>query len=343
MLPLSPKGRLAANELGLGAEYADWLAILDEAPDAGPELPLCSGDDAATLERLGVSDEDAAAVLASQQYMDRSSGFRWLLQQCRRLVTGSMGDLSSPELQLPQLPAALGLEGRCFPAHLFLATLPVTVDWQVRQGLPAEASSTVFQDLGRQMDLYRRRYGETGVDEPWWLLIHLRGLIYEFGRLQYNLLRIGDGGLAPRGWYDDAQASLLGAGFRRGDDALGVHIPEAGPLTPRACTDSLASARQFFGEFFPSPTRRLAICESWLLDDQLTEYLAADSNIIRFQSLFTLIADWQPGDKDVAYFVFLRAVDELAGAPQSTTLQRAILSHLRAGRHWRVRCGWLEL
>jgi GNAT-like C-terminal domain/N-acyltransferase N-terminal domain len=334
---------MAANELRLGAEYADWLAILDAAPDAGPALPLYSDGDAATLERLGVRDEDAAAVLASQRHLDRSAGFRWLLQQCRRLVIGSMGDLSSAELPLPQLPAALGPEGRCFPAHLFLATLPATREWQRRQGLPADASSAIFQDLGRQMDLYRRAHGETGVDEPWWLLIHLRGLIYEFGRLQYNLLRIGSGGLAPRLWYDDAEASRRGTGFRQGDDALGVHIPEDGPLTPRACADSLAAARAFFGEFFPSPTRRLAICESWLLDDQLTEYLSADANIIRFQRLFTLVPDWLPGDKDVAYFVFLRAVDELRDAPQSTTLQRAILSHLRDGRHWRVRSGWLKL
>jgi GNAT-like C-terminal domain/N-acyltransferase N-terminal domain len=334
---------MAANELSLGAEYAGWLVSLDAAPAAGPELPFYNSGDAATLERLGVSDEDAAAVLDSQRHFDRSSGFSWLLQQCRRLVLASMGDLSSPELRLPQLPAALGLEGRCFPAHLFLATLPMTLEWQARQGMPADAVSAIFQDLGRQMDLYRRAHGETGVDEPWWLLIHLRGLIYEFGRLQYNLLRIGAGGLSPRLWYDDAEATRLGTGFRFGDDALGVHIPEAGPLTPRACTDSLASARSFFNEFFPSPTRRLAICESWLLDDQLTEYLPADANIIRFQSMFTLVADWHPGDKDVAYFVFLRAADQLAGVPQSTTLQRAILSHLRAGRHWRVRCGWLKL
>lgn len=343
MPSLSAQGRTAASELGLGAEYAGWLASLDAAPDADPELPFASSGDAVTLERLGVSAEDAAAVLASQRHLDRSPGFRWLLRQCRRLVIASMGDLSCPELRLPQLPAALGLAGRCFPAHLFLATLPATLEWQARQGIPAGAASAVFQDLGRQMDLYRRAHGETGVDEPWWLLIHLRGLIYEFGRLQYNLLRIGAGGLSPRLWYDDAQARGLGTGFRHGDDALGVHIPEAGPLTPQACADSLAAAGTFFGEFFPSPTRRLAICESWLLDDQLAEYLPADANTIRFQRLFTLVPGWLPGDKDVAYFVFLRTAEDLADAPQRTTLQRAIVSHVQAGQHWRVRSGWLEL
>ena len=114
-------------------------------------------------------------------------------------------------------------------------------------------------------------------------------------------------------------------------------------MTPQACADSLAAARTFFGQYFPSPTRRLAICESWLLDDQLTDYLSADTNIIQFQRLFETAPGWRPGDKDVAQFIFQRAVADLNEVPQQTTLQRAILSHLRAGRHWRLRCGWREL
>ncbi len=333
---------MAANELGLGAAYAGWLASIDQAPEAGPELPLSGSDDAATLERLGVADQDAAAVLASRRQLDQAPAFRWLLRQCRRLVIAHMGDPGAPELLLPQLPAALGLAGRCFPVQLFLGTLPVTQRWQDRRGIPADACWPVFADLGRHMAIYRRAHGETGVDDPWWLLIHLRGLIYEFGRLQYNLLRIGAGWLAPQCWYD-AEAGCLETGFRPGDDGLGVHIPEDGPLTPQASAASVAAARTFFDRYFPSPTRRLAICQSWLLDDQLAEYLPADTNIIRFQRQFTLVPGWRPGDQAVAQFVFRRTVDELAGVPQRTTLQRAIVSHLRAGRHWRVRSGWLRL
>jgi hypothetical protein len=343
MASLSAEGRMAANELGLGAEYADWLVSIDQAPAVGEDLPLYSSSDAATLERLGVADEDAAEVLASRLNLDQSAGFRWLLRQGRRLVISHMGDPGAPELLLPQLPPALGPPGRCFPVHLFLGTLPVTLGWQLRRGIPPAESSAAFQDLGRHMAIYRHAHGVTGVDDPWWLLIHLRGLIYEFGRLQYNLLTIGKGWLAPGSWYDDGQAGHLGTGFRPGDDGLGVHIPEDGPLLPQACADSVAAARAFFDQYFPSPSRRLAICESWLLDDQLAEYLGAGTNIIRFQRLFTLAPGWRPGDRSVAQFVFRRTPEDLAGAPQVTTLQRAILAHHRAGRQWRVRCGWLKL
>jgi GNAT-like C-terminal domain len=43
----------------------------------------------------------------------------------------------------------------------------------------------------------------------------------------------------------------------------------------------------------------VAICTSWLLDDQLAAYLKPDSNIIRFQRRFSLLPDSSDGDDDV--------------------------------------------
>jgi len=339
---VSAEARQVAAELGLGTEYAGWLAALDQAGgDPGP--PLITAADGTVLERAGVTAADAAVVLATQAGLDRSPGLRWLLRRSRRLITAGMGDPAAPRVLLPPLPAALGAAGRCFPAHLFLATLPLTLDWQRQRGVPDEVSWAIVADLGRQMEIYRDRYGATGVEEAWWLTLHLRGQIYEFGRLQYNLLRLGGGWLTPARWYAPADARARGTGFRPGDDALGVHIPDGGPLTPAACDASLAAARAFFGRCFPSPTRRLAICESWLLDDQLAGYLPGRANIVQFQRRFTLTPGWDRGDQDVAQFVFRRGVTDLGTVPQRTTLQRAIMSHLRTGGHWRLRTGWLTL
>ncbi len=341
---ISAEARHVATELGLGAEYAGWLADLDQAGgDDAAGLPLTGPGDAAVLERGGVTGPDAATVLATQAGLDRSPALQWLLRRCRQLVLAGMGDPAAPRVALPPLPAALGAAGRCFPAHLFLATLPATLDWQRQRQVPAEVSWAIVADLGRQMEIYRDRYGETGVEEAWWLTLHLRGQIYEFGRLQYNLLRLGDGWLSPARWYPPAEARGRGPGFRPGDAAVGVHIPDGGPLTPAACDESLTAARAFFDRCFPAPARRLAICESWLLDDQLAGYLPAAANIIAFQRRFTLTPGWDSGDKDVAQFVFRREVAGLGTVPQRTTLQRAIVSHLRTGGHWRLRTGWLSL
>ena len=72
---MSAEMEKAAAELGLDDRYAPWLAVLDQAGDGdGPELPLYSEEDAGVLERLGVSGEDAAAVLATQPELSRSPG-----------------------------------------------------------------------------------------------------------------------------------------------------------------------------------------------------------------------------------------------------------------------------
>ena len=335
----------AAAELGLGEAYRPWLSALDASAgdrDGESDTPIRSEADGEVMARLGVAEQDARVVLETATQLEASPGLMLLLRRCRRLILDHLGDPGAPPLRLPQLPAALGPAGRCFPAHLFLATLPATMTWQRSLGIPEDVAWDSFNDLGRHMQIYRDVHAETGVDEPWWLMLHLQGLMYEFGRLQFNLLRIG-GPMAPASWYDAEAAAELGHGFRAGDDAIGVHIPESVRLDPQASNESVAAARKFFPRYFPSPTRALAVCESWLLDDQLRAYLPPTSNIIVFQRQFDLAPGWKPGDSDVAQFVFRKPVAEFGTVPQRTTLQRAVVSHLRTGGHWRVRCGWLRL
>ena len=89
----------------------------------------------------------------------------------------------------------------------------------------------------------------------------------------------------------------------------------------------------------------MAVCSSWLLDPQLAEYLPASSNIVRFQRRFTLIEDRAAGDNALTLrFVFGLPTDlPLDAYPQRTTLERAIIAHIRAGRDWRGGVGWLRL
>ncbi len=83
------------------------------------------------------------------------------------------------------------------------------------------------------------------------------------------------------------------------------------------------------------------------MDGQLATYMPETSNIIQFQRRFKRftddeLADWAPLEN-----LFHRRydgphapstlLDELA---LETTLQRAIVKHLRAGGHWYNRTGW---
>ena len=88
-----------------------------------------------------------------------------------------------------------------------------------------------------------------------------------------------------------------------------------------------------------------------MLDPQLAEYLPATSRIVAFQRRFTLydeapepVTDGRTaGDRSVLTFVFRQPGVTLDELPQDTTLRRAAVAHLRAGRHWAQRSGWLTL
>ena len=114
-------------------------------------------------------------------------------------------------------------------------------------------------------------------------------------------------------------------------------------LTPAAVAASLGQARAFFPRHFPDEHSPAFSCGSWLLDPQLREYLPEDSHIVRFQRRFELEPyDEMEGpnaDVEVLRFVFRTLTTPLDQLPRHTVLQRAIVDHLKAGRHWQIRRG----
>lgn len=234
----------------------------------------------------------------------------------------------------PGLPGSFGVAGRYFWVYVFLAMLGDLERWHEARGIPRDIADATLADLGRNLARDRRLFGEGGLRTHDWLTLHFRGAIYELGRLQFNRME-----LRQVHEIGDDSPSLL----RAGDSALGVHIPESGPLTPPACDASLGRARDFFARHFPETPVRVAVCTSWLLDPQLAEYLDPDTNIIRFQRRFRLLGGYE-GDADIVRFVFHRVGPvDLDSLPRRTTLERAIVEHLRAGRHWQNRTGWIGL
>ncbi len=339
-MSLLDAGSVAAG-LGFDEELDRWaagLGTIDPVPGALqlPARPVA----AAQLARLGVAEEDAVEPLESLSSLQSEPELRWLLERCRHRVLARLGRDAPAGERWPQLPAELGAAGRSFYVHLYLAVMPETLAWHRRHDLPEAVSWATLADLGRHMAIHRRMYGRTGVDEPWWMMLHLRGELLECGRLQFDRHRIGP---SHEIWFPDEEAQALGPGFRIGDPALGIHIPETGPLTSQSCEASLRQARSLFDRCFPDANRRIATCTSWLLDDQLAAYLAPGSNILGFQRLFELVDGHEDDDEEILTFVFRRPGAALGDLPQDTALERAVVEHLAAGRHWRLRTGWLRL
>jgi hypothetical protein len=191
----------------------------------------------------------------------------------------------------------------------FLARIPEAQALHAARGLTDEESSATLRDLPRHARLDRALHGTPGLRKDWWVELAFSGRLFELGRLQFEPRRT----------------------------CLAIHIPESGPLTPEAVDASLARAREVFPEYTE------ACCTSWLLDPQLREYLPSTSNILRFQERFEPTGERGVDDARVVEFVFHTLEPDLDALPRETTLQRAVIDHLRSGGHWHYVAGRLDL
>ncbi|QDY08106.1 hypothetical protein FJK98_13860 [Micromonospora sp. HM134] len=287
-----------------------------------PSAPLPDRADApALLDRLGVLPDDAAEIMAGWPDQDSplwTPELRWLLDRSTALVRADLGgrEWLSPG---PELPRDRGPAWRHLYVYAYLALVDVVTGYHREHGVAGSVTWTTLADLGRNLAIDRRMRGEGWPVMQSWLTLHARGGLYELGRLQHE----------------------------RGATAIGLHVPDAGPLTPEAVDASLDEAREFFPRHFPDERYTTFSCGSWLLDPQLRDYLPGDSNIIRFQRRFELLpyvpADGPDADVEVRRFAFRTLSTPLEQLPRRTVLQHAIVDHLAAGGHWQWRHGRFPL
>jgi hypothetical protein len=290
------------------------------------DVTLPSADELpAVLVELSVPHEDVEALVAGLPSPRRDPAVWALLEESVTTLTGEATPEAWPEPPFPY-----------FFVYVFVAALPHVRRLHGARSIPERISRLTLADLGRHLAVHRRAHGTGGFALPEWMRWAWRGELFQLGRLQFQRVRLGDRtGSAVR---------AAGLPYGPGDRALAVHIPAMyGPLSPSACADSVARAREFFPRYFPEEPVGVAVCHSWLLDRQLAEYLPESSNIVRFQRRFRIAYEGEPRDEDIQRFVFGRAAADLDDVPRRTTLERAVVDHLRAGRHWTLPAGWFCL
>lgn len=326
------------NKLGLSSEILDWLTSVERLESLRQPVLPNNTEAAQLLERLSVKPADRAYTLAARPNPDAQPELWWILSQIYydMLVHMGHGEPVTGFNGWPGLPASLGTSGRYLYVWLFLAVLPDVRRFHAERGIPDDISWESLTVLGRAINEVHAMTGMSGLSQvsQWGVPMRFRGADYQLGRLSFN-----------RG-----ALSLLG---RTQGHVLNVHIPPLGRLGAAICDESFARARDFFPRHFPEEPVSFFICHSWLMDDQLSRYLPESSNLVQFQRRFLLIPESEPesSDNDILNFVFGRASegsniafsfpDDLDDLPQNTRLQRAFVSHLRSGKHWHVRTGWL--
>jgi hypothetical protein len=227
----------------------------------------------------------------------------------------------------PVPPADLGPGWEWFHVHLFAAAVPAVEALHASWRIEPEVTEATLTNIGRNVGIYRQMHGRPGLHSPMWLTLGVRGALVHVERLQFRRAR--------------AHWTLPDVPFAEGEPVLDLHIPPTGPLDPGAVDRSLAGARALFGRVFPEDDSDWSVCTSWLLDPQLSGYLPADSNIVRFQQRFHLDPDWSvPGDDSIVEFVFRRVHTPIDDLDPRTTLEHAVVDHMRGGRQWQLRRGW---
>jgi len=306
-----------------------------------PGRPVDLPDDARANELLNdfaALEEDRVECLAARPDPAEQPELWWVLTV---LVDELIRTMDAPIPidgfhAWPALPAATGAVGRYLYVWAMLAVVPEVCAVHQRRGVSREVTIQTLSALGGVMQTHRQITGLGGVGlfHLWGPPVRFRGAGYDLGRLHFSRaeLSFGEG---PIGY------------------VLNVHIPPIGPLEADQATASLARAEEFFPRCYPEEPATMLSCTSWLLDPQLAEYLAPSSNIVKFQRLFTPVAqtifdDGDAGDRELMRMALdMLPPDDgpitaeiLGTIPQATSLQRAYVQHLRAGRHWHQRSGW---
>lgn len=142
-------------------------------------------------------------------------------------------------------------------------------------GISREICIQTLSDIVCWTEIWTNLKGELYLGELAWLKNHLTMRLFQIGRLQFCPQKSG---------FD-----LPEWGVKKDDNVLAVHIPQKGIFTKETCQVAIVKAKAFFAEFFPKLEYKGFTCRSWLLDPTLKELLNAESNILGFQNLFTLI------------------------------------------------------
>lgn len=121
---------------------------------------------------------------------------------------------------------------------------------------------------------------------------------------------------------------------------LHVHIPSGARLSAAACEESLREAGRVFNLYFPEISWAGWTCTSWLLDREVAECLPPDSNIVAFGKLFSPLATPNTDSRQIMERVLGSTADWRHFQPQ-TSLQKAVIQHLAAGRSFRTTSGFI--
>ena len=195
-----------------------------------------------------------------------------------------------------------------------------------KRGISKEITVNTLKDVNVWLENYENQFGKIGLGEFCWLKYHYTGDLFRIGRLQYRLEKALDGVPA-------------------GEIAIETHIPQGEPLTKDACLKSFEMAKEFFAKIFPDAKPQYFMCDSWLLNPNLSFILPENSNIVQFMRLWTPIPFVSDNSSQAVerVFGFGFKKENIENAPENSSLQRALKKYIIDGGAMDLTAGYRKI
>ncbi len=192
------------------------------------------------------------------------------------------------------------------------------------KGIPDEIFYDTMGDISIWAKNFRDKYGYPGFGAVNWISNHLNATLFRLGRLQFQLYRARFPKYTERTQIRQAPVKL-------GKRCLYVHIPQGEKLDYDECIKSFEMSKDFFGKYFPNYKYSGYICESWLLYPGNRAVLPPESNIMKFQSLWTIVS-WDIDQSQAIERIFQpKCIGDMEFYPEDTSLRRAAKKWLLSG------------
>lgn len=151
-------------------------------------------------------------------------------------------------------------------------------------------SDKVFEATFTDIKIWCENCGGRGLENINWLKNHISFELFRIGRLQFQFCTCSN----PILCYSKLP-------FNKGERVIYVHIPQGEKLDYDECIKSLKLADEFFKKYFPEYNYNFYFCESWLIFENNKNFMAENSNIVKFMSLFdihySVNAEFQPFER----------------------------------------------
>lgn len=188
----------------------------------------------------------------------------------------------------------------------------------------------IFFDTMDDIRIWCENNSNKGLENYNWIRNHIWFELFKIGRLQFQLFKF------PYVVYDYKKTPL-----KFSENVINIHIPRGEKLDFNACVESIEKAKVFFSTYFPEYNYKYFVCDSWLLYGKNKEFMAEDSNIMKFQSLFT-IAFSKCDEAQAIERIFGKKEKDANCYEQKTSLQKSAKKYILDGGRLGTGFGYFE-